>query len=194
MESFDVNLHHLLSKKTLLKDAVVTPEDVIPNPAGLGGGLVSNDMGIITFKDVNKLSWQQFEALALELLAKELGADSMHLTNDGADYGADGLILTSNSLSLIQVKHTKGKSYSGGYNAVKEVHGSEPTYKKHFSKPQTDLFFITNATRFSAKAREVAKDCSVEIIDGNKLLDLLKKHQVSYTQIYSRLDQERYIV
>lgn len=35
-ESFDVNLHRLLTQKTLLKDAVVTPEDVIPQPAGVG--------------------------------------------------------------------------------------------------------------------------------------------------------------
>ena len=194
MESFDVNLHHLLSKKTLLKDAVVTPEDVIPNPAGLGAGLVSNDTSIITFNDVKKLSWQQFEALALEILAKELGADSLYLTNDGADAQADGLILTSNSLSLIQVKHTKGKSYNGGYKAIREVYGSKPTYEKHFSKPQTDLFFITNATRLSAKAKEVAKDCSVEIIDGNKLEDLIRKHNITFIQIISRLDQERYIV
>ncbi len=38
-ESFDVNLHRLLTKKTLLKDAVVTPEEVQPQSLGacLGG-------------------------------------------------------------------------------------------------------------------------------------------------------------
>ena len=37
LESFDANLHRLLSKKTSLKDAVVTPEQVVPNPPGFGG-------------------------------------------------------------------------------------------------------------------------------------------------------------
>lgn len=31
-ESFDVNLHKLLSKKIMLKDAVITPEQVMPKP------------------------------------------------------------------------------------------------------------------------------------------------------------------
>lgn len=46
MESFDVNLHKLLSKKTQLKDSVVTPEQVIPMPEGIKGskGLIDDQI------------------------------------------------------------------------------------------------------------------------------------------------------
>ena len=66
-QSFDVNLHQLLSKKSLLKDAVVAPEQVVPSPEGIQVRDWSPTRRIC-FDDISKLSWQQFEALCAELL------------------------------------------------------------------------------------------------------------------------------
>lgn len=191
IESFDVNLHRLLATKTMLKDAVVTTEDVLPNPVGFGSteALVSNP---ITFEDCSKISWQQFEALAIEVLSRELGASSAWLTKSGNDFGADGLMTVGNGNVLIQVKHTGGKY--DGYRAIQEVVGAKPVYESSLGKKVERLYFITNATQLSKRSRDIAKDCLVDICSGSELADLLVKHNVSYRDILSRLDKSRMVV
>ena len=191
IESFDVNLHRLLATKTMLKDAVVTPEDVLPNPGGFGSAeaLVSNP---ITFEDCSKLSWQQFEALAMEVLSKELGASSAWLTKSGNDFGADGVMTVGDGNVLIQVKHTSGKY--DGYKAIQEVVGAKPVYQSSLGKNIKGLYFFTNATKLSKRSREIAKECSVNIYSGADLSDLLLKHHISYKAILARLDKSRMVV
>lgn len=191
MESFDVNLHRLLSKKTLLKDAVVTPEEVIPMPGGIGNKGGSNENQPITGKEIGKLSWQQFEALAVEVMAKELNSDSMYLTQNGNDFGADGVILSTNTLHLIQVKHTTSKSYKGGYKAITEVYAAGPKYEPLFGKENTELLFITNATRLSKQAKDAAKESNVQILNGISFADLVEKHGITFKQLNTRLDKKR---
>jgi hypothetical protein len=191
MESFDVNLHRLLSKKTLLKDAVVTPEEVIPMPGGVGSKGSSNENQPIAGKEIGKLSWQQFEALAVEVIAKELDSDSMYLTQNGNDFGADGLVLSTNTLHLIQVKHTTSKSYKGGYKAITEVYAAGPKYEPLFGKENTELLFITNATRLSKQAKDAAKESNVQILNGNSFAELVEKHGVTFKQLNTRLDKKR---
>lgn len=191
MESFDVNLHRLLSKKTLLKDAVVTPEEVIPMPGGIGtkGGFIEEQP--IQSKEIYKLSWQQFEALAVEVMAKELKSDSLYLTQSGNDFGADGVILSANTLYLLQVKHTTSKSYKGGYKAINEIYAACPKYEPLFGKENTKLFFITNATRLSKQAKDAANGSDVEILNGNSFAELVEKHQITFKQVITRLDKKR---
>lgn len=191
MESFDVNLHRLLSKKTLLKDAVVTPEEVIPMPSGVGSKNGSNENQSITGKEIDKLSWQQFEALAVEVMAKEFNSDSMYLTQNGNDFGADGVVLSTNTLHLIQVKHTTSKSYKGGYKAITEVYAAGPKYEPLFGKENTELLFITNATRLSKQAKGAAKESNVQIINGNSFAELVEKHGITFKQLNTRLDKKR---
>jgi len=191
MESFDVNLHRLLSKKTLLKDAVVTPEEVIPMPGGLGSKGGSNENQPITGKEIGKLSWQQFEALAVEVMAKELNSGSMYLTQNGNDFGADGVVLSISTLHLIQVKHTTSKSYKGGYKAITEVYAAGPKYEPLFGKENTELLFITNATRLSKQAKDAAKESNVQIINGNSFVELVEKHGITFKQLNTRLDKKR---
>jgi SNF2 family DNA or RNA helicase len=190
MESFDVNLHRLLSKKTLLKDAVITPEEVIPMPEGLGkkGGLTGNQT--ITANEIHKLSWQQFEALTVEVMTKETNADSAWLATNGADKGSDGILVVDNQLTLIQAKHTKRGRYDG-YKAIQEIFGARPVYESEMGKTNSRLMFITNATALSKRTREVAQQCSVEILNGKALSDLVNKHQITFKQILIRLDKKR---
>lgn len=189
MESFDVNLHRLLSKKTQLKDAVVTPEEVLPMPEGVGkGGTIMSDE-LITAKEINKLSWQQFEALTVEVIARENSARSAWLTGSGADKGADGVIDNGKHLTLIQAKHTKGRY--DGYEAVKEIVFAKPIYEEVMGKPAAELLFITNATVLSKRTREVAKQCNVKIIHGEEFATTVAKHQISFKQVLVRLDKKR---
>jgi len=191
-ESFDVNLHRLLSKKTLLKDAVVTPEEVMPKPGGLGTKGGFSDEEAISPKEINKLSWQQFEALTVEVISKEYKADSAWLTNTGADKGADGVVYAGNQLILIQAKHTKGRY--NGYEAIKEIVFSKVIYESETGKSNSKLMFITNATGLAKRTREYAKQHDVEILNGNALAELIEKQQITFKQILLRLEKKRFQV
>ncbi|HIL03914.1 MAG TPA: helicase, partial [Candidatus Thioglobus autotrophicus] len=189
MESFDVNLHRLLSKKTLLKDAVITPEEVIPMPGGIGATFdFSNEQPIKT-KEIHKLSWQQFEALTVEVMSKELNASSAWLTNSGADKGADGVIDNGKQLVLIQAKHTKGRY--DGYEAIKEIVFAKSVYEEVIGRSDSKLMFITNATVLSKRTRETAKQCNVEILNGHAFAELVEKHEITFKQLITRLDKKR---
>jgi len=189
MESFDVNLHRLLSKKTLLKDSVVTPEEVIPMPGGIGATFNFSDEKPIKTKEIYKLSWQQFEALTVEIMSKELKANSAWLTNNGADKGADGVIDNGEQLVLIQAKHTKGRY--DGYEAIKEIVFAKSVYEKVIGKSNSKLMFITNATALSKRTRETAKQCNVEVLNGNAFAELVEKHKITFKQLITRLDKKR---
>ncbi len=189
MESFDANLHRLLTKKTQLKDAVVTPEEVMPIPDGVGEGTIPSEK-LLSFRDVSRLSWSQFEALALELLAREYSANSSWLTKQGNDFGADGVLDTNAGSALIQVKHTKKAAFDG-YKAVQEVAAAEKLYASALGKEISTLYFVTNATKLSKKTRDVAKTLSVEIITGQSVSDLLDRHNITFHQVLVRLDKKR---
>ncbi|SGZ02152.1 SNF2-related protein [Moritella viscosa] len=189
MESFDVSLHRLLSKKTQLKDAVVTPEDVLPMPGGVGNQTEAFSDGPITEKEINKLSWQQFEALTVEIIAKESSSSSSWLTGNGSDKGADGVVDKGKVLTLIQAKHTKGRY--DGYAAVQEIVGAKLVYEDVIGKPVDELLFMTNAATLSKRTREVAKQCNVTIIHGEDLAALVAKHKINFKQVLIRLDKKR---
>lgn len=188
-QSFDVNLHQLLTKKSLLKDAVVTPEQVMPAPGGMEGKNWSPTHRI-GFDDVSKLSWQQFEALCAELLLRKYQSESCWLTHAGGDYGADVVITKGKTVTLVQCKHTGGGSYDG-YSAVTEVHSAKVKYEQELGKEVESLVFVTNAVRLGVKTRKAAKQYSVTVLDGAVLADLLKECTVTYEDVLSRLDKER---
>ena len=193
LESFDLNLHKLLSKKLSLKDAVVTPEDVIPSAGDIGVNYKEENLfsGPLTEDTLASLSWQQFEALCVELLSKEYGAKKTYLTNEGSDLGVDGVVVNNSDLYLVQVKHTRGKSYSGGHKAITEVIGAAPYYEKSLQHNDSKLIFVTNANRITPKARKVAKQSDVTILMEADLSKLLTKHQITYKEVLARLDKKR---
>ena len=189
-QSFDVNLHQLLSKKSLLKDAVVTPEQVLPAPEGFQQGSWS-PIRHIRAEDLAKLSWGQFEALSAELMLREFQAENCWLTHSGGDYGADVILIRGISATLIQCKHTKTGAYDG-YRAVTEVYSARVKYQEELGKEIQSLLFVTNATRLSTKTRDVARQYSVQVLDGKSLSDLLDKHPVTLADVLARLDKKRY--
>lgn len=190
-ESFDENLHKLLSQKTLLKDAVVTQDAVAPNPEGFDDLECAPNMQI-TVENVNKLSWLQFEAFAVELLRKTYDCGDAHLTKNGNDYGADGLLNTQDGLILIQAKLTGHDTFSG-HKAVQEVYAAQTTYANAFGgKPIIKCIVFTNARNLTTKAREFAKEHKVEIINGNAIKNLLDQHPVIFKEVLSRLAKARF--
>lgn len=190
-ESFDVNLHKLLSQKSMLKDAVVTPGEVIPNPTGSDKHDLSPD-SVILFDDLQQLSWKQFEAFCVELLAKEYQAQSAWLTKDGADYGADGVLAHENTAILIQAKHKMG-SYKG-HQAVQEVSQASKMYEQPLGRKIAKQLFVTNATKLAKNTYDVAKKLNVEVIDGNDLTKLCVQHQIQMKQVLMRLEKKRFAI
>ncbi|MGB1090872.1 MAG: restriction endonuclease, partial [Oceanobacter sp.] len=182
-------LHMLLSNKSLLRDAVVTPEQVTPSPEGFSSGNFDEDK-VIGADDIRNLSWQQFEAFVAELFAVEWQVKGCMLTAT-QDHGADVVLDQGDQITLIQCKHTASAGSYRGYKAVKEVESAERMYKKEFSKPINRLIVVTNATRLSADTGSIAKDYGVEVIDGRTLGPLADKHQIPLGKVTSRLQSKR---
>jgi len=189
-ESFDVNLlHRLLSKKTLLKDAVVTPEQVVPNPGGFGASVIE-PAHRVTADDLHRLSWQQFESLCAELFSKKYAASNCWLTQSGSDYGADVVLVAGASGKLIQRKHTAGAKYDG-YKAIQEIHSASVKYGKELEKNIDSLIFATNAKVLSAKSKTLAKQYHVEIVSHRELSSLLETHTITFEMVLRRLEKSR---
>ncbi len=91
---------------------------------------------------------------------------------------------------LFSVSDTIANLYDG-YHAIQEVHSAKVKYEAELGKRFDRLVFVTNATRLGRKLRKVAKQYSVEVIDGSNFFDLLSKHSVSYQAVVNRLDKKR---
>ena len=189
LESFDANLHRLLSKKTLLKDAVVTPEQVVPTPAGVGAEVLTHDHRI-TPEDLVRISWEQFESLCAVLMSQHLDATNCWLTKSGADYGADAVITTGTAGFLIQSKHTKNASYDG-YKAIQEVHGAKVKYENAMNRSFQNLILMTNARQLSAKTRKIADEYGVQIISHDEICAMLEAKSISFSQVLDCLGKKR---
>ena len=188
-ESFDVNLHRLLMKKISLKDAVVTPEQVIPTPEGFGTDDIRPTHQVCA-DDLQRLSWQRFEALCAELFSKDIGASDCWLTQNGSDFGADVVLLSSGAGTLVQCKHTKGARYDG-HKAITEVHSAAVKYKVELEKEMETLIFATNARILSARTTQIAEEYNVKIYSYQEISELLAKHSIFHEMILRRLEKKR---
>jgi len=188
-ESFDVNLHYLLSKKTLLKDVVVTPEQIVPNPEGFSGTTMTAEHQIKA-EDLHRLSWQHFEALCAELFLKELDTPDCWLTQNGSDYGADIVLSSQSSAKLIQCKHTKNARYDG-YKAILEVYGAKLKYSEALNKNVESLLLVTNARKLSVKTKTIAEQHKVQVFAYEELSKLLETHTITLEMILKRLGKRR---
>lgn len=190
--SFDVNLNRLLKQKSALKDAVVTPEEV--NPAEMGGGIFGEviqptEPDYIKPGSLHQLSWEQFEAFAVELYAAVADGEAM-LTNSGSDSGADGLVWSTHGNILIQAKHT-GSQRTITEDASGQVYRAKPLYETNTGKSFKRLIAITNAQGFSSQIRSNAKSYGVELVSYRNIKKLLKKHPVDMKSVAARLNKSR---
>lgn len=126
------------------------------------------------------------------MLAREYQADSAWLTKDGSDFGADGILATSNQSMLIQAKHKHG-AYKG-HSAVQEISNAKVLYGKHLGREISKLIFVTNATQLAKSDRDIAHQLDATVIDGNELKDLSERHSITFGQLLTRLSKERYVL
>lgn len=188
-ESFDVNLHGLLSSKTLLRDAIVVAGEVLPEPGGLDSfpGLPAAPL---TAEDMLGLSWEQFEALCAELFRRHYVAEDCWLTSEGGDYGADVVLNDRGHLVLIQCKHTTRATYDG-YHAMLDVKAATIKYENLLKKTTCRLVFATSARMLSRRTQAIADEYGVEVFKMGDIGTLLSNNTVCMNDVMIRLDKQR---
>lgn len=184
-ESFDVNLHKLLSTKTLLKDAVITPEEIKPVPGGLNE---LSDDDVITTNNMANLNWQQFEALVALVFTQKTAAVTTLLT-ETTDKGADVILSTATGAHLIQVKHVTTAFYNA-QRALDELLTAQNEYLDDTGDNR--LTFVTNAVNVAVSSQKFAGKNNINVIDGQSLATALSEYPVKYGEIKSLLLNERY--
>lgn len=192
VDSFDVNLHKLLSNKVTLKDAVVTPEEVSNEEmakANFRTNVNSEDQGRpLRGGDLSFLSWQEFEALCAELYGQHFKGDAFLTPTN--DQGADAVVM-GEVHALIQCKHTSRNKYDSTDPLI-QIHGAKPAYEANTRRTFTKLIVAVNVSKFSKRVADAARTYNVELVGLKQLDKLLKQYHVSRKQIQKRLLEARF--
>ncbi len=195
MQSFEVNLNALLTRKTDLKDAVVTTPDISPEQMqeqdifGSKGPSPSEEP--VTFRDVSTMPWAHFEALVAELASREFDAD-VWLTSESGDHGCDVVVIGgSKGNMLIQCKHIM-KGVLFGESAAREVFSAKPYYEEKSKRKFDKLIVCTNATKAKPGNKELEKRYGVELWTARNLKELLSLHAVCQYHILGKLHSSRF--
>ena len=192
VNSFDVNLHSLLSSKVTLKDAVVTPDEVTAEEMGKAnfraGKSFTGQEEALRGKDLSYMSWIEFEALCAELYSQHFDATSyLTATND---HGADVVILGEKNV-LIQCKHTSSRKKYDSTEPLVQIHGAKPAYEEQLGKKIDILLAATNAVGYSRKVSKASKTYNVELASLTELDGLLERHKVTRKKIQERLNNPK---
>ncbi len=192
INSFDVNLNRLLNQKCALKDAIITPETATGSEMSVtfGHGVKQAITTKFNRENLTQLTWQQFEALTAELLAKSYTGEAQ-LTQQGADGGIDVVIRSKTKNLLVQCKHTSRNKKMRSQEALKELVYARTHYNKAFNQEFDTLVFVTNAKNFSTKVKSAANQHEITLIDLISLSKLLDEYPVTERDILTRLDKPR---
>jgi len=181
----------LLSNKVILKDAVVTPEEVSNEEMGRAnfGSAVNleNEKRPLRGRDLPLLSWQEFEALCAELYGQKLGGDAFLTPTN--DLGADVVVLGKDNV-LIQCKHTHSRKYDS-LEPLIQIHGAKPVYEEKAGKIFSTLVVAVSADKFSRKVLTAAQTYGVTLLGTKDLDDLLQRYSVTRRDIQRRLLSSR---
>ncbi len=194
--SFDLNLDQLLSMKTALKDAVITPEEVDPQVLGNKLFVVNQPTGgasshVYRPDDLKNLSWQKFEAFIAELLSRHYTGE-VRLTQDGADKGADVVVKGIKNV-LVQVKHvTDGRLNSE--KSLREIFAARQPYAQATGIRFDELIVATNANIISPRVRNQEDTYNVKLWDFKLLKDIMAQHQISEKDVLLRLGKTRLVI
>ncbi len=123
-------------------------------------------------KAIANLSWQDFEFLMFEWFKKQ-GYTAELTGGGGADGGVDIRLHKDGQLYLVQCKHYK--AYRVPVMVVRELYGVMATQGAAGG-------FVVTSGRFTPDAYSFAKDTSIELIDGNKLVTMLDPSDIPQTQ------------
>lgn len=113
--------------------------------------------------EVDRMSGYQFEKY-LSTLFKENGYKT-RVTKSSGDYGADLIIKKSGITTVVQAKRYNS---TVGLKAVQEIVSSVRYYK-------ADKALVVTSNYFSKPAEKLANSNNVELIDRNKLINMMLK-------------------
>ena len=164
--SFDCVLNDLMRRKTSLARAALWPPtdndfDFNMLMAGLGGAEPAD------LVEVDNLDWRGFENWIMER-ARESGDWRVSETPTTGDRGADVILRhcrRRDASALVQAKHTDDRQRLIDENAIREVLHSAVRY--NVRDPQ--LVVITNARGFTNRARNLALESGVTLLDRDRL-------------------------
>jgi restriction system protein len=118
---------------------------------------------------LNSMSWQQFEALVGEAFRRK-GYAVTETGGGGADGGIDLALRKEGETFLVQCK--QWKAYKVGVDVVRELYGVMA------ARGAAGGFVVTSGT-FTADAKAFADGRSVNLVDGQRLFDLIKRARTS---------------
>jgi hypothetical protein len=194
IESFDVKLSRLLNNKIDIKDAIITPTDIIKD-LGRDKQLFENTITfedeVISENELENIGWEAFEALVAEIMSRTFDS-KVYLTAISNDKGADVIVLDELDKMniLIQCKQTAQGLLKNEYSVI-EVFNSKKYYENKLSKRFDKLYVYTNAKSISNKVIETSKIHKVDIFKFNDITKLLRKYKITRLDILKRIDCDR---
>lgn len=186
-ESFDQKLDKLISVKSGLSNAVVTPDEVDPSELFdvLGGSSRPPDQ-FIKLRNLPSLKWDLFEALIAEIISCD-GAERVILTPSQNDKGCDVVVLNWNGENwLIQCKHKRNPRGPVGYTCVTEIVGSRSYYEESLKTKFEKLAVFANVKHFDVDAKKFSKINHVPLFGLKKINKLLPRKGLSLSAIFAR--------
>ena len=192
LTTFDQNLNRLLNKKSALKDAVVTPEDVQPDDITkdvFKSDSSKKEIGL-SASDIDTLGWERFEAFCAVLMGKVYDAQTQ-LTPKSADQGCD-VVLRGEINALIQCKFSEhtGRVYESE-DIVREIDWARTPYESALGEAFNNLFAISNVKGFGQRVKRSSSQADVKLVDHRQLVKWLKKYPVTLNEVQQKLSKER---
>jgi restriction system protein len=109
------------------------------------------------------MSWRDFERWVGETF-RQRGFTVTGFGGQGADSGVDLGLKKNGQRFLVQCKHWRNRSV--GVTVLRELNGVISAQGAHGG-------FVVTGGQFTQEAREFAKTCNMELIDGNALSELI---------------------
>lgn len=112
--------------------------------------------------DIRNMSWREFEAFVGEVFRRQ-GYSVEETGGGGADGGIDLILRNSREKVLVQCK--QWRTYQVGVKIVREMYGL-------MVSEQADRVIIVSIGTYTSDAANFAKGKPIELIDGEKLVQL----------------------
>lgn len=115
---------------------------------------------------LGEMTWQEFEMMVCEFFRRR--GFNASLTGDGADGGVDVVLKKGSEKYFVQCK--QWKAYKVGAPSIREFYGAMA------AEGATGGYFIASG-EYSNEARKFAEGKNIRLIDGKRLLSMIKEVQ-----------------
>jgi restriction system protein len=120
-----------------------------------------------SLESLRAVSWKDFEFLVAEAYRRQ-GYEVDFSLGKGANGGVDLVLRKSGRIALVQCK--QWKVFSVGGSVIREMFGI-------MTAEQADEAIIVTSGKFTGEAESFAQGKSIQLVDGPRLLDLVKQVQ-----------------